>query len=408
MSVTDGPVPVTSVAGPTALQHLSAAEREVACLLGLSATEGVGAVTVLACHLDGGAEHAWKCLLSGDVGLSRALSSTLRPRWRDRAIRSARSLDPLDDLARCRSLGIEVLVHGRPGYPERLADDPAPPALLFASGPLPARNSPTVAIVGTRNATALGRSFARRLGADLTEAGVSVVSGLAVGIDGAAHRGALDALAASRGDAAVPPGRPLGVIASGLDVSYPARHAQLHREITEWGVLVSENPPGQRPSEWRFPARNRIIAGLSDAVVVVESRSTGGSMITADEAAERGVPVLAVPGHPTMASAAGTNSLICDGVRPVRDARDVLDEIGCCAVAGLVEAARGSEAPRLPVFEQAIFESLLAGPLSLSELVERTGTGLDEVAEALTRLESAGRVASTGGWFEATSSQQDR
>ncbi|MCB0976561.1 MAG: DNA-protecting protein DprA [Acidimicrobiales bacterium] len=379
------------------LADLPEADREAACLLALSKVDGIGAVTVLACHLGPGAESAWRTLVTGRIGHCQALAETLRTRVRDDVVRGARSIDPAAELALCRSSGVRVLVHGRQGYPERLLNDPAPPAILFASGPVPRSVAPAVAIVGTRNATTLGRTFARRLGAELTEAGVRVVSGLALGIDGAAHRGAIDVLAGTRLGAAVEPGPPIGVVASGLDVPYPARHELLHREVAARGVLLSETPLGCRPSAWRFPARNRIIAAMSDAVVVVESRLSGGSMITADQAADRGVPVLAVPGHPSAASAAGTNALLADGARLVRDVDDVLAELGLPLTG---EGRRQKRSDALPARQQRLLDVLLGGPMSLGELVEAGGGDLDDVASRLAALEAGGHVLNNGGWFE--------
>lgn len=384
--------------GPQVLDDLSALDREAACLLALAAIGGVGAITVLACHqAAGGAPAAWEALVAGAIDRCPPLASTLRARIRAQAVVAARGIDPVAELARCRSSAVRVLVHGRPGYPARLVDDPAPPAVLFATGPVPGPESPTVAIVGTRNATTLGRTFARRLGADLAAAGVGVVSGLALGIDGAAHRGALEGSVVARGGDGEA-GRPIGVVAAGLDIAYPARHEGLHREVAAAGVLVSETPLGCRPSEWRFPARNRIIAGLSDAVVVVESRAAGGSIITADQAAERGVPVLAVPGHPAAAAAAGTNALIFDGAKLVRDADDVLGELGLSRHG---DHRPGPEPTRLPAIQQRVVDALAAGPLGLAELVDQVERPLDDVAAALSALEGGGRVVSTGGWFEA-------
>lgn len=400
------------------LRDLGDADRELACLLALAAVEGVGANTLLACHrAPGGAPVAWEALVAGEIDRCEPLARSLRSKARAGAVLSARVLDPVAMLDRCRSADVRVLVHGRPGYPRRLADDPAPPAVLFATGVVPEPTMPTVAIVGTRNATTLGRTFARRLAAELTEAGVGIVSGLALGIDGAAHRGAIDVVAEVEGAdvggaGAGPPGRPVGVVAAGLDIAYPVRHEQLHREVAVAGVLVSETPLGHRPSSWRFPARNRIIAGLSDAVVVVESRAAGGSMITAGQAADRGVPVLAVPGHPVAASAAGTNALLFDGARMVRDADDVLGEIGLPLLAerrpssdpgGGAGAGSAGRPAALPALQQCLLDAVAAGPLAFGELVDQARRPVDDVAAALTALEVAGRVVSVGGWFEAAS-----
>lgn len=397
--------PIDRTAAFEALAALDDDEREVACLLGLSRVEGVGAKTLLACLRAGVAWEAWRALVADAIVRCEPLAATLRPRAWAGAVRSARSSHPAEELARYREAGFAVLVHGRPGYPARLADDPEPPAVLFSTGALPAPDEPTVAVVGTRNATSLGRTFARRLGAELTRAGVRVVSGLALGIDGSAHRGALDELGrferqreAGETEAALEPGRPVGVIASGLDIAYPYRHRGLHDEVRTAGLLVSETPLGLRPSEWRFPARNRIIAGLSDAVVVVESRVVGGSMSTVDEALTRSMPVFAVPGHPSSPASAGTNDLLFAGAAIARGADDVLGAIGRPLMG---ERRRAPTAPEVSGLQQRVLDELGAGPLALAEVVAAAEATVDDVSAALAALEAVGLVVSTGGWYEA-------
>lgn len=346
-------------------------EQELAALVALSQVEGVGPATLLR-HLRSGPLAAWKALAA-----------------------QQRQIDPGQELERHLAAGRHVLVYGQPGYPERLLEDPAPPALLFAQGRLDALDGPAVAVVGTRNATRLGRDLAGCLGAELTAAGVAVVSGLALGIDGAAHRGAVGWLGNHPGGQV---GRPIGVIASGLDVVYPRRHLELHRQVAATGLLVSETPLGHRPVPWRFPARNRIIAGLVDAVVVVESRSAGGSMLTAGEALDRGISVLAVPGHPTSGAAAGTNDLIFDGATIVRSAADVLGAIG---VDPLPTAAGLSPRMRpLAAAERLVMEAVGAEPAALSEIVGRSKLSLEVVAGALVSLEADGFLVRSAGWYE--------
>jgi DNA processing protein len=283
--------------------------------------------------------------------------------------------------------------------------------VLFVHGSLDVLAGPTVGIVGTRNATRTGCETAAALAAELARCGVSVVSGLALGIDGAAHRGLLDAAGPDRpNESPVPPGRPVGVIATGLDRAYPRRHQLLHHQVADQGVLLSESPLGGGPLRWRFPARNRIIAGLSDAVVVVESRSAGGSMLTAAEALARDVTVLAVPGHPSAAAAAGPLDLIADGAAPVRDVEDVLVAIG---LGGRSETARpdpvrGSAAAPDPPSPRAaaVLDALGAAPRSLGELALATALDLDQLSDALVELERRGSVARSGAWFERTSPRE--
>ncbi len=380
-----------------------AARERAAHLVALSLLPGMGPATLWRCHVLGPAE-CWAAVLSGRGQRHPALAD-LRTRIGaeafERLVVASHDLRPDVVLARHLEAGRRVLVHGGPGYPDRLLDDPAPPAVLFAEGDPDAVHRPAVAVVGTRNATRQGRDLARRLGADLARAGVAVVSGLALGIDGAAHRGTLDEAGPpdepdrTGGRPAVGPA--VGVVASGLDLPYPRRHAELHREVAASGLLLSETPLGVRPLPWRFPARNRIIAALADAVVVVESRSRGGSMLTVGEALDRGVPVMAVPGHPTAPAAAGTNDLLFDGACPVRGAADVLGLIGITAA-----PPPRTRVPRRPAGAEAraVHDLLAQGPASLAEVVARSGLGLDVVADVLVGLETDGWVARSGGWFE--------
>ena len=249
------------------------------------------------------------------------------------------------------------------------------------------RIAPHVAIVG--HAPLHGRRRrvrARELGRELTDAGVAVVSGLALGIDGAAHRGVLEA-----------GGRPVGVVGCGLDIVYPSRHRELWQQVREAGVLLSEAPLGVRPAAWRFPARNRIIAGLADLLIVVESHAAGGSMHTVREADDRAIPVMAVPGSVRSRASEGTNQLLADGCAPVRDVMDVLVALG------LSTATRAARAdPRVPpdATGRAVLAAFDWEPATLEHLAVRTGLGLPELALALESLLAASWVESSGGWYE--------
>lgn len=286
-----------------------------------------------------------------------------------------------------RREGVTVHIHGDPGYPAALADDHEAPPVVLRQGSPAALRGPRVGIVGTRRATGYGRDVARQLGRELSEAGVGVVSGLALGIDGAAHDGAVAARAAP----------PVGVVGSGLDVVYPRRHAELWRRVRAAGVLISEAALGARPEPWRFPARNRLIAALSDVLVVVESHLAGGSLHTVRAAAERGVTVMAVPGPVRSPASAGTNRLLADGCPPACDARDVL-------VALALETAGPS--PRTdrrpsPAGEEATVLDLLGWEaVSLDELLAATDLAPARVAVALAHLEQHGWARGRGGWWE--------
>ncbi|HEX4978535.1 MAG TPA: DNA-processing protein DprA [Acidimicrobiales bacterium] len=348
--------------------------------------------SLLAAHAD--VEGAWRAVVDGraarvvDLRPGRGRSDTeIGARWA--AAASVLDLAGLD--RRLRALGVRVRVLGGSGYPPRLAADHDPPAVLFersADGSLSASSAPTAAIVGTRRCTSYGREVAAELGRDLSSAGVSVISGLALGIDGAAHEGALVAGAAP----------PVAVVGSGLDVVYPRRHERLWHRVAAAGAVIGEAPLGAAPEAFRFPLRNRIIAALADVVVVVESHATGGSMHTVQSAIERGVPVMAVPGSVRSPSSAGANRLLADGVAPVLDATDVLVALS------LSSPGAGGAEPNPPAHvdgaDAAVLEAVGWEPTPTERVLQRTGLDLGAAASALTRLEMAGLVRSSGGAWE--------
>jgi DNA processing protein len=307
---------------------------------------------------------------------------------------AARGVSPAAVWARVQELGLQVLVLGTPEYPALLADDPQPPAVLFARGSTELLDGRRVGVVGTRNATAAGRETARSIAHGLATAGVHVVSGLARGVDGVAHRAVL---------AAEGTGRPIAVVASGLDVVYPREHRDLWVAAGECGLLLSEAAPGIRPEPYRFPLRNRIVAALSEVVVVVESRERGGSLITVDAALDRGVPVMAVPGNPSNRAAAGSNALLRDGAAPAIDANDVLTQLQLDH--SLVAGTARIERRRRPRPEDLVVYRVVADePRTIDGVLLATGLSLAEAAMCLGRLEAAGWLAEADGWFEVVGS----
>jgi DNA processing protein len=308
---------------------------------------------------------------------------------------------------------INVTWRGRDDYPARLVRDLQPPGVLFWRGELAWLACPCVAIVGTRSCTPEGARIAFEMGRDLSAAGVVVLSGLAIGIDGSAHAGVLDALerAPARYQAvAGPVASPVGVAASGPDVVYPRRHARLWERVARAGALLSEAPPGCPPAAWRFPARNRIIAALADLVVVVESHGRGGSLITAEAAIARGVEVRVVPGSVRSAASAGTNQLLSDGPGPVRDARDVLDALGFVLPSepGRRGADRRPGDPDHPAALQvaqldgvgrAVLQAVDVRPATIGSIAASSGAPIPVTAAALDRMEDAGLVRRHGDWW---------
>jgi DNA processing protein len=249
--------------------------------------------------------------------------------------------------------------------------------------------------VGTRAPTRYGIGVAAQFGADLSAAGVSVVSGLALGIDGAAHEGACGAGAP-----------PVAIVAGGLDHAYPRRHERLWERVASEGVIVSESPAGVPTEKWRFPVRNRLLAALSDVVVVVESRHHGGSRHTVDAAMERGVPVGAVPGSIRSATSEGTNALLADGAFPVCSSGDILVALTLVGAAVAVPRESGGRSipPAPPVAspgrDRQVYDALTADPAPLDELVRLTGLDLAELCGGLERLAQAGLARDAGGWWE--------
>jgi DNA processing protein len=243
------------------------------------------------------------------------------------------------------------------------------------------------------------------MGRDLAAAGVCVVSGLALGIDGAAHAGVLSAMHEADAGSSAGFGGPAGVAASGVDVPYPRRHARLWEHVVETGLMLSETPPGRPAQAWRFPARNRIIAGLSRMVVVVESHLAGGSLITAEAAIVRGIEVRAVPGPVHSPASAGSNQLLYDGPGPVRDARDVLDGLGIF-LSGPVGRRREGPVNDMEVRRamldsetKRVLNAVLWRPTSLNQVVAQSGVPVGVAWKALDQLETVGIIGREGDWW---------
>ena len=372
----------------------------LACLPGV----GPGWLAEVLAH--GGPEQAWARVLTGQVAPPRAPAPKGEPKAgvSRRLSEAAGCMDVAGLWRRCLERGIKVTWFGGPGYPRALASGPAPPGVLFSVGDAGwVERCPVVAVVGTRRCSPEGASTAFELARDLALAGVCVVSGLALGIDGAAHAGALSGF--EQAGKAPPAASTVGVAASGVDVVYPRQHAALWRRVASAGAVISETPPGSPAQPWRFPARNRVIAGLARLVVVVESHSTGGSWHTVDAALRRGVEVAAVPGSVHSPSCAGTNRLLREGATPVRGAEDVLDALGLSAGGGPPPAPpSGAGSPdRLdPIgpLEERVLVVLGWRPLCLEDVVERSGLPVGAAVVALERLEAAGAVVSgEGGWW---------
>jgi DNA processing protein len=297
----------------------------------------------------------------------------LRPPLNRRWSSHLRNFDASAYEERLAARGFRFLPRTAPEFPPllRAIHDPPPGLFVRGLGEIGLLSQAAVAVVGARACSGYGTSVARSLGRELTRGGLVVVSGMARGVDAEAHRGALEA-----------EGPTLAVLGCGIDRDYPAAHAELARRIAATGLLVSEYAPGVEPAPWRFPARNRIVAGLCAATVVVEARERSGALITADLALEEGREVFAVPGEISSALSAGTNALLKLGATPLTAAADVL------LAFGIEEAA--------PADRDGLLDLL---PATADELVHRTGRPAAEIARALVELELAGRAAAREGIY---------
>jgi DNA processing protein len=303
-----------------------------------------------------------------------------------------------------RRSGVAILLPRTNGYPSVLERDPGAPAVLFASGdPSAVEGRPRVAIVGTRTPTHYGLQVASEMAADLAAAGVVVVSGLALGIDGAAHAGVLRRAGAS----AAPP---VAVAGTGLDLPYPPQNRGLWAEVASRGVVFSEAPLGTPPLPRVFPARNRIIAALSDVVVVVESQRRGGCLYTAEAAARRSIPVCAVPGSVRSRASDGANGLLVDGCTPVRDATDVLVAVAL-ARAGRDEpfspTINEPASPRpeegrhraLSTIHRAVLGAVDDTPTGFETILIRADLSIAPAAQACDELVELGLLRAGAGWW---------
>lgn len=374
------PLPV-----PEPRRPLSDAQR--LAWLRLIRSENVGPVTFreILNHF-GGAEQALD-----------AMPDLSRRGGRGRPIRICPIAEAEREMEAARKIGVQLAAIDEAGYPPLLAVIEAPPPLLYVKGRSELLGRPAIAIVGSRDASAAGRKLTQIIAGELGQEGFVIASGLARGIDAAAHVNAM-----ATGTAAV--------LAGGIDVVYPPENADLHRDIGERGLLIAESAPGFEPRGKDFPRRNRIIAGMSLGVLVVEAARRSGSRLTANFALEQGRDVFAVPGNPLDPRAEGTNQLIKDGATLVTCAADVLDALD--GVLGhnpiLVAPDRPPfvETPAAPVSRPAeiddgerrgVVEALGAAPITIDDIIRATGLGAPQVRAALIELDLAGRIERHAG-----------
>lgn len=339
--------------------------------LGFNLVRGIGPVRMqMLLDVFGDVQSAWEApeYAIHELKLDR--------RSRANLLQARRQVNLDEVLRRVERTGVHVLTWDSPDYPALLRDIPDAPPVLFVRGEITPADEWAVALVGTRKASVYGREVAHRLSGDLAHNGVTVVSGLARGVDSVAHKAALEA-----------GGRTIAVMGSGVDYIYPAEHRKLAEEIIENGALVSDFPLGTRPEASNFPARNRIISGLSLGTVVVEAGLKSGALITADFALDHGREVFAVPGSILTSASAGCNRLLRDGAHVVTEVGDVLETLHLDQVAEK-QMARAI----LPdnATEAAILARLSAEPRHLDELARNTELPVETISSTLVMMELKG------------------
>jgi DNA processing protein len=346
--------------------------------VGFNIVPGIGPAKFRALHdFFGSAEEAWR---AGEGALRQV---GLDQRALDNLLEARRQLDLAAEMARLETADIQLLTWEDDDYPAYLKEIPDPPPVLFLRGELQLQDQWAVAVVGTRRASAYGRLATEQLARDLARSGVTVVSGLARGIDSIAHQAALEA-----------GGRTIAVLGSGLACIYPAEHRSLAERITACGALVTEFHPDTPPEAGNFPRRNRIISGLSLGVLVVEAGERSGASITANYALEQGRDVFAVPGNITSRTSIGTNRLIQRGAKLVLTAEDILEELNMTMVAEQVATQLALPATHE---EAHLLRFLSDQPIHVDELSREAGMGVAQVSSTLTLMELKGMVRQLEG-----------
>ena len=333
------------------------------------------------CHTASGAFSAPFAFLRSIPGITAAAATAIRAGGIESGVRA---------LEQAERLGGRALIQDDPEYPELLRHIPEAPPVLFALGQLSLLERPAVAVVGSRDHTAYGGEVARALAWAAASAGLAVVSGMARGLDAVAHEAALDA-----------GGGTVGVLGNGLGVVYPTANAALYQRVAGRGLLLTEFPPGERPTAGSFPRRNRIVSGLARVTVVVEAGEGSGALITAGTALDQGREVMAVPGNITSPCSVGANRLLRDGAEPLLSPGDLLEHYPeAIRPADGVAAGPPSTQPlpgNLPPHDRAVAELLGAEPVALEELVLRAGRPPQDVLAVLCALEIAGVVEQQPG-----------
>jgi DNA processing protein len=346
--------------------------------LGFNLINGIGPVrTNRLIELFGSVEAAWK------ASHSELLHAGLDSRSTEQLLTKRRSFDLEALLEDALKQGIQVICREDPDYPSLLSHVPNPPPLLYVRGTLHPNDQWALAVVGTRKPSNYGREVTRRFVEELCHAGITIVSGLALGIDTIAHSTALEA-----------GGRTIAVLGCGVDISYPERNHQLAQQICEQGALVSDYPIGTKPIANNFPPRNRIISGLSLGTLVVEAGQRSGSLITVDFALEQGREVYAVPGQIYNGPSMGTNELIRSGASLASSPQIILDDLNLAGA--MVQQEIADIVPHDPI-EAEILKWLSPNPIHIDELGRASGLSSSQLLAALSMLELKGSVRQLGG-----------
>ena len=346
--------------------------------VGFNLVKGIGAarLRMLQDHF-GSVESAWHAP-------AQALQAAgLNPKLVEKflAVRSGDALDKVWD--RIQAVGIDVLTWEDAGYPRRLKEIDQPPPVLYVRGNILEQDDWTVAVVGTRRITAYGRQVSEQIASFLAANGVTVISGLARGVDSAAHKAALEA-----------GGRTIAVLGNGVDIIYPPEHRRLAEAIQRQGALISDYAPGTPPDSANFPPRNRIISGMSLAVVIVEAGDRSGALITADFAAEQGRDVFAVPGGINAPQSIGTNRLIQQGAQPLLHPQEILDILNLNQVSEQTVARK--VIPDDPT-ESHLLSVMSQEPIHIDDLRNQTGIPIEIISATLAMMELKGMVRQVGG-----------
>lgn len=346
--------------------------------VGFNFIKGIGAVRMQRLiDYFGDVERAWFAPADAleAAGLSTKMSARIIK------VRSEIELDKY--ISRIENQGIRILVRDDEDYPRYLKEIPQPPPVLYVRGEIAIEDEWSVAIVGTRKVTHYGREITEKFAKRLAEHNITVVSGLARGVDGIAHKAAMDA-----------GGRTLAVLGCGVDIVYPPEHKKIAQQMIKQGALISDYAPGTAPESYNFPPRNRIISGLSRAVIVIEAGVKSGALITAEFAADQGREVYAVPGNINSVQSKGTNKLILNGAKPLVDIHDLLTDL---EVELIQEHQNFRKITPTGQSETVLFGVLAEHPLHIDEIIFKSALPVAEVTAQLTMMELKGMVKHIGG-----------